>query len=99
MGIRSHPSAKAVSLVEIVRRWSDATPDVQAFLFLTDGELEGPRCTYAALDRMARAVAVVLRERAEPGDRALLLYEPGLDFLTAFFACWFAGLIPAKSMS
>ncbi len=97
MGFRSHPSANAVSLVEILRRWSDATPDAQAFLFLTDGELEGPRCTYAALDRMARAIAVVLGASAEPGDRALLLYEPGLDFLTAFFACWYAGLIPVPA--
>jgi acyl-CoA synthetase (AMP-forming)/AMP-acid ligase II len=97
MGIRSHPSANAVSLVEILRRRSDATPDVPAFLYLTDGELEGPRCTYASLDRMARAIAVVLRESAEPGDRALLLYEPGLEFLTAFFACWYAGLVPVPA--
>jgi acyl-CoA synthetase (AMP-forming)/AMP-acid ligase II len=97
MGFRSHPSAPASSLVEILRHWSDAIPDAQAFLFLPDGEVEGPRCTYADLDRMARALAVVLRERAEPGDRALLLYEPGLDFLTAFFACWYAGLIPVPA--
>lgn len=94
---RSHPWANAVSLVETLRSWAHSTPDAQAFLFLIDGEEEGPRWTYAALDRMACAIAAVLRDGAEPGDRALLLYEPGLDFITAFFGCWYAGLIPVPA--
>jgi len=28
-----------------------------------------------------------------PGDRALLLYPPGLDFIDAFFGCLYAGVV------
>jgi len=48
---------------------------------------------YGELDRRARAVAVRLRDLAAPGDRALLLYPPGLDYITGFFGCLYAGVI------
>src|SRR5207244_3503244 len=58
---------------------------------------EGPRLTYAELDRQARAVATALRDVAEPGDRALLLYPPGLEFIAAFFGCQYAGVVPVPA--
>src|SRR3954454_14890723 len=65
----------------------------EAFIFLADGEEPGPRLTYAGLDRRARAVAAALRTSLVPGDRALLLYPPGLEFIAAFFGCLYAGVI------
>jgi acyl-CoA synthetase (AMP-forming)/AMP-acid ligase II len=90
-------SATGETMAEILRAWADTTPGERAFCFLIDGEEEGPRLTYAALDQAARAIAAVLRDAAEPGDRALLLYEPGLDFVPAFFGCLYAGLIPVPA--
>ncbi len=58
----------------------------------SDGE-EGPRLSYAELDRQATQIATALRRIAEPGDRAVLLYLPGLEFIPAFFGCQYAGLI------
>jgi acyl-CoA synthetase (AMP-forming)/AMP-acid ligase II len=84
-------------MAEILCDWAANTPDELAFCFLLDGEDEGPRLTYAALDQTARAIAAVLRDAAEPGDRALLLYEPGIDFVPAFFGCLYAGLIPVPA--
>lgn len=49
--------------------------------------------SYAQADRRARALAVRLREHAEPGDRVLLLYPFGLEYTVAFFACLYAGLV------
>jgi acyl-CoA synthetase (AMP-forming)/AMP-acid ligase II len=91
------PVRDATSMGEVLRARADATPDEVACCFLLDGEEEGPRLTYAGLDRAARAVAAVLREQAEAGDRALLLYEAGLDFIPAFFGCLYAGLIAAPT--
>ncbi len=45
------------------------------------------------LDRRARAIAVQLRAHCVPGDRALLVFPAGLDFLTSFFGCLYAGVI------
>lgn len=49
--------------------------------------------SYAEIDRRARLVAARLVEHAKSGDRALLLFAPGLDFVAAFFGCLYAGVI------
>jgi acyl-CoA synthetase (AMP-forming)/AMP-acid ligase II len=82
---------------EVLRQRADEIPDDLAFCFLVDGEEEGPRLTFADLDRAARKIAAVLRDEAEPEDRALLLYEPGIEFIPAFFGCLYAGLLPVPA--
>lgn len=47
----------------------------------------------AELDLHSRRIASWLQERFSPGDRALLLYSPGIEFATAFSACVYAGVI------
>lgn len=66
----------------------------RAYTFLADGENENAVLTYEQLDRRARVIAVALADRGvRPGDRAILLYPPGLDFITAFFGAIYAGVI------
>jgi acyl-CoA synthetase (AMP-forming)/AMP-acid ligase II len=84
-------------MAELLQTRADLTPDALAFCFLIDGEEEGPRLSYGELDRSARAVAAALRDVAGPGDRALLLYAPGLEFISAFFGCQYAGVVPVPS--
>ena len=72
----------------VVVRW-----DELAFAFLGDGETVKDRLTYAELDRRARALAGLLRARDLSGAPVLLLYPPGLDYITAFFGCVYAGAI------
>ncbi len=50
--------------------------------------------TYGSLDERARAIAVALGETCRPGDRAILQYLPGLDFVAAFYGCLYAGVLP-----
>src|SRR5262249_19806915 len=45
------------------------------------------------LEQRVRAVGARLQDAATPGDRALLLYPPGLDFVVALFACFRAGVV------
>jgi amino acid adenylation domain-containing protein len=68
-------------------------PDRTAFTFLLDGEIESDRLTYGELDRIARAIAAQLQALSLSGERALLLYPPGLDYLAAFFGCLYAGVV------
>jgi len=67
--------------------------DQTAFIFLKDGETEDGIFTYQTLDRRARQIALRLRGRVHAGERALLLYPSGLDFIAAFFGCLYAGVI------
>jgi acyl-CoA synthetase (AMP-forming)/AMP-acid ligase II len=82
-----------VSLVELLRSRSAEQPHDVAYTFLRDGEDESEWITYEALDRRSRAIAARLQARCRAGDRALLLYPPGLEFISAFFACLYARVV------
>ena len=49
--------------------------------------------TFADLDRRARAIGALLQSYGASGERALLLYPAGLEFIAAFFGCLYAGVI------
>ena len=85
-----------VSLVDLLRRRAHEDPDANLFSFLPDGdEKDVPTLTRGELDRQARAIAARLQELGpdSTGARALLLYPPGLEFITAFFGCLYAGVV------
>jgi acyl transferase domain-containing protein/acyl-CoA synthetase (AMP-forming)/AMP-acid ligase II/acyl carrier protein len=87
------------SMVGLLRRRAAEQPGRTAYLFLIDGELEGPSLTYGALDRGARSMAVALRRLGiSRGERALLLYPSGLEFIVAFFGCLYAGAVPVPAV-
>ncbi len=64
-----------------------------AFLDEENGQLLERTKTYAELDRDARGVAVALAAIVRPGDRVLLLFMPGLEFVSAFLGTLAAGAI------
>ncbi|HVR99769.1 MAG TPA: AMP-binding protein, partial [Thermoanaerobaculia bacterium] len=68
-------------------------PERRAFTFLGDGDEETAHLTFAGLDARARTVAAALQERKLAGERALLLFPSGLDFIAAFFGCLYAGVV------
>lgn len=75
-------------------RWRGAhQPGRRAFTFLRDGDNDAIHITYEGLDRRARAVGALLQRHTRPGDRAVLLYPSGLDYITAFLGCLYAGVI------
>ncbi len=86
------------SLVELLRERVIGQPDQLAYLFLSDGD-EETRLTYRELDRQARAIAARLQTRQAVGERALLLYTPGLAYLAALFGCLYAGVVAVPAYS
>ncbi|MEX0818306.1 MAG: aminotransferase class I/II-fold pyridoxal phosphate-dependent enzyme [Pirellulaceae bacterium] len=89
-------SPPITNLVDSLRYWTEQTPDSTAFYF-TDGEGEEIRLSYKSLDRRARAIGSHLVSLGLRGERVLLLYPPGLDFVSGFMGCLYAGAtaIPA----
>lgn len=81
------------NLVELLRRRALNQPEQTAYKFLFDGEAVGPSLTYAALDRRVRALAAQLQLLNAAGERVLLLYPPGLEYIVAYFGCLYAGAI------
>jgi acyl-CoA synthetase (AMP-forming)/AMP-acid ligase II/acyl carrier protein len=81
------------SLIALLQSRATHQPHQVAFTFLQDGELEEVRLTYEELDRQARAIGALLQSQGAMGERALLLYLPGLEYIAAFFGCLYAGVI------
>jgi len=93
--MKLHASGVAIefsTLVEMLRTRAGESPAARAFAFLDDGGAE-ERLSYAELDERARAIAVQLLERSARGERVLLLYPPGLEYIAAFFGCLYAGAV------
>lgn len=81
------------TLVDLVRYRALHQPHQTAYIFLQDGEIESARLTYQELDRQARTIAAYLQSQNAAGERALLLYPPGLEFIVAFFGCLYASVL------
>lgn len=77
--------------------WADRHPDRRLFCFLDEQGQEVEQHTYGQFVARTGAVAAFLQQalpKLRPGDRVLLAYPPGLDMITAFFACVRLGWIP-----
>jgi acyl-CoA synthetase (AMP-forming)/AMP-acid ligase II len=80
-------------LVDALEHWAKALPRRTAYLFLKDGEQEAERIDFADLSARTHAVAAALQSRFAPGDRALLVYRPGIEFMVGFLGALRAGLV------
>ncbi|HWN45428.1 MAG TPA: amino acid adenylation domain-containing protein, partial [Thermoanaerobaculia bacterium] len=90
------PSLEFSTLIEMLRARARESPAARAFTFLSDAQgerAEEDRLSYAGLDERARAIAALLVERGARGERVLLLYPPGLEYIAAFFGCLYAGAV------
>ncbi len=86
------------SLVALLARRAKDQPDERAYVFLSDRGEEEAAITFRELHDQAQALAGRLAERVQPGERALLVFPPGLEFLVAFFACLIARVIAVPMM-
>jgi len=68
------------AVTEVLRIHAERIPDRTLYLYLEDGERESARLTYGQLYAKALHIAAKLRTMTAAGDRALLLYPPGLEF-------------------
>lgn len=80
------------TLVDVLRERAATTPRRVAFEFLVSHD-DSQVIDYAKLDLRARALAVALRERGVCGQRVLLLYPPGIDYIAGFLGCLYAGAV------
>lgn len=81
------------TLVELLDYRARHQSQQTAYIFIQHGETELGRLTYEELQRQAKVIAASLQSLGVAGERALLLYPPGLEFITAFFGCLYAGIV------
>ena len=90
--------AQFASLVDILAHRAATQGDERALVFLTDRGAEDSVLTFRELHDAANALAQRLAQTAKPGDRALLVFPPGLEFVIAFFGCLIARVIAVPMM-
>jgi acyl-CoA synthetase (AMP-forming)/AMP-acid ligase II/cytochrome P450/predicted RND superfamily exporter protein/acyl carrier protein len=93
-----HNQAPAVhtrepTLVDVVRRRAEHEPKRKAFTFIANGDQDESTWDYEHLDQRTRAIAAVLAAHNLRGERAILLYPPGLDYIATINACMFANVL------
>ncbi|HTU92834.1 MAG TPA: fatty acyl-AMP ligase, partial [Gemmataceae bacterium] len=86
------PHSSDETILDRLRRHAESRTDQIAYRFLRD-DGGSHTLTFGQLNRRVRSLAARLSEHTSPGDRALLMYPPGLEFIEAFLACLAAGII------
>lgn len=82
-----------VNFVNHVIRQSVRFKQKKLYYQLDDNGEVIEKLTYHDLLKLLRHNAVKLQQIAKKGDRCLLILPPGLDFITGFLSCLFAGVI------
>jgi len=89
--------AHARTVIEAVHAHALRTPDQLALVFLGNGSDETARWTCRDVVMHAARVAAALHAAGASGKRAVLLYEPGLEYVAALLGALQAGVVAVPS--
>jgi thioester reductase-like protein len=83
------------TLIDYLRMWEARKPDQTLYRFVDAEGRELEHYTYQSFAERTRELAAYLFAEAglRRGDRALLVYPPGLEMVAAFYACARIGVI------
>ncbi|WP_309894004.1 fatty acyl-AMP ligase [Archangium sp.] len=83
----------ATSLAQILHRRAERHPERRALTYITRGTEERKAYSFAGLDARARTIAALLKAHGMEGERVLLLYPQGAEYVEAFLGCLYAGTV------
>ena len=90
-------SIKFPLLIQVLQETALHNPDKKAYSLVhfmsRSGDIAETTLNFRQLDEQARAVAGFLQKTLKPGDRALLFFPAGLEFIYAFYGCLYSGVI------
>jgi len=90
----TYSATDVVTMVNRLQLLSSTRPEDIAYTFLVGREGEECNITYRELDLAASSLATYLKNNYNhKKSMAILVYEPGLDFIKSFFACLYAGWV------
>lgn len=81
------------TIVDVFELRTANSPDKTIYYFLEDGINVKEEITYAEMNRKVKGMAAYLQANYKKGDRALLLFPNGLEFIISLFACFYSGIV------
>ncbi|MEP6999386.1 MAG: aminotransferase class I/II-fold pyridoxal phosphate-dependent enzyme, partial [bacterium] len=81
------------TLVDVLEYRAERSGAALAFRFLSSSGAVDGSFTYAQLRERAARMARHIADATAPGDRVVVLLGPGLDYVTALYACQYAGVV------
>lgn len=82
------------SVVDLFTQRCLSYPSTPLYHFSETGLFENKQSfTYEELRQKIHSIAALIQQYVKPGDRALLIFAPGMDYITTFWACLFAGVL------
>ncbi|MEQ1719644.1 MAG: amino acid adenylation domain-containing protein [Nitrosomonas sp.] len=92
--LNTHQDSHDISnLVTLLQYHAQKMPQQCAYIFLHENERMERSINFAELDMQVRKVAVQLQRLKLRGQRALLVYPAGIEYIIAFMGCLYAGVI------
>jgi len=82
------------NMVDLFQYRSQIMPNDFLYHFSQTGLVaDNESVTYLELEKKIKSIAALIQQYAKPGDRALMIFQPGLDYIVTFWACLYAGVI------
>lgn len=78
------------NLVDLLLERSKTFSDKKLYSYLADKDENSHSVTYQEFAERVKRIAARLQQEGKENDRILLLFEPGIEFIEAYFACLFA---------
>lgn len=80
-------------IVHVIKNRAQKHPESKAILYLDDGINPTANLSFYELDQQAKIIASALQSHLKKGDRVVLLYPAGIEFVTSLIGCWYAGVV------
>ncbi len=81
------------TLLELLEERAAFRSEAPLFHFVEDTDGEESTLPYSGLLNRARSIGACLQQFTSPGERAVLLYPPGLEYVSGFFGCLASGVV------
>lgn len=80
-------------LIGQFRALADRLPDYPAVTFLERGEEPASTLSFSELDRLARSLATWFQHRDAKGERAIMLFDAGVELVYSFLGCAYGKVV------
>ena len=82
------------NVIELFQERVQGTPEKSVYHFSETGSCkDNLTYNYGSLEEKIIPIAAIIQAHTSPGDRVLMIFAPGIDYILAFWACLYAGVI------